>query len=387
MFKYLKYFTSTFILLIGGYTCSIGTHFPTYFFIGFSLVLIFGDMFLGEDTSNDEYKYPQIINFPMYINLPILFLFVLVVVSVFSNSSPIWVINILDKYIYIDFIEYKNSITILDKFSLVAITSLFMGIMGTVPGHELTHRKKDKFDMFIGNWMLALSWDCAFAIEHVYGHHKNVGLPIDPATAKRGDNIYMFILNAAIKEHKDAWILEFEHLKRRGIKPFGLQNKMIIGYLRSLSITVLAYLIGGLMGMIFYLLLALITKALLEAINYTEHYGLVREPGKPVCPRHSWNSNHILSGLILYNITRHSSHHEKSNIKFWKLKAYPDAPMMPLGYLGMLYLAIFLPYFYNKIMARKLIDWDENYATERERKIALIDNKNSGISLLMESSK
>jgi len=154
-----------------------------------------------------------------------------------------------------------------------------------------------------------------------------------------------------------------------------------------LFITVLTYWVGGFTGMLFYLFLALITKALLEAINYTEHYGLVREFGQPVCPRHSWNSNHILSGLILYNITRHSSHHEKSNIKFWKLKAYPDAPMMPLGYLGMLYLAIFLPYFYNRIMARKLIDWDENYATEGERDIALIYNKNSGISLLMESSK
>ena len=161
---------------------------------------------------------------------------------------------------------------------------------------------------------------------------------------------------------------------------------MVIGYLRSLLITVLAYLIGGFTGMISYLVLAFITKALLEAINYTEHYGLVREPDKPVCPRHSWNSNHILSGLILYNLTRHSSHHEKPNIKFWRLKAYPDAPMMPFGYLGMLYLAIFLPYFYNRIMARKLIDWDQNYATEGERNIALTHNKESGISLLMESS-
>tara|TARA_Y100001960_G_C14698075_1_gene840104 strand:- start:513 stop:854 length:342 start_codon:yes stop_codon:yes gene_type:complete len=105
MFKYLKYFTSTLILLIGGYTCSIGAHFPTYFFIGFSLVLIFGDIFLGEDTANNDYEYPQIINFPIYLNFPILFLFVLIVVSVFSDISPIWVVNILDKYIYIDFIE------------------------------------------------------------------------------------------------------------------------------------------------------------------------------------------------------------------------------------------------------------------------------------------
>ena len=89
-----------------------------------------------------------------------------------------------------------------DSISLVALTGLFIGIMGTVPGHELVHRKKNKFDMFMGNWLLAFSWDCAFAIEHVYGHHKNVGLGHDPATAKRGENIYLFILRAIIKEQK-----------------------------------------------------------------------------------------------------------------------------------------------------------------------------------------
>ena len=45
--------------------------------------------------------------------------------------------------------------------------------------------------MFVGNWLLAFSWDCTFAIEHVYGHHKNVGFPEDPATGKRGENIYL----------------------------------------------------------------------------------------------------------------------------------------------------------------------------------------------------
>ena len=49
--------------------------------------------------------------------------------------------------------------------------------MGTVPGHELSHRINNKYDLFIGSWLLSLSWDCAFAIEHVYGHHKNVALP------------------------------------------------------------------------------------------------------------------------------------------------------------------------------------------------------------------
>jgi alkane 1-monooxygenase len=78
-----------------------------------------------------------------------------------------------------------------------------------------------------------------------------------------------------------------------------------------------------------------------------------------------------MSSLLLFNVTRHSAHHEKPNLKFWELDAYSDAPMMPQGYLSMLYLALFLPFVYHKIMAKKLMDWDENYATPTERKIAM----------------
>jgi alkane 1-monooxygenase len=99
----------------------------------------------------------------------------------------------------IDLLHSRETIYFSDKIALVALTSLFIGIMGTVPGHEMSHRIKKKFDLFIGNWLLSLSWDCAFAIEHVYGHHKNVGLAKDPATANRGENVYKFVFSAIIK--------------------------------------------------------------------------------------------------------------------------------------------------------------------------------------------
>jgi len=339
-------------------------------------------MFLGEDLSLQKYSYPQLINFPIYLNLFLLLVLVLMVVFVLGNSNSMWLVHGFKNYLNINLVDMKNSITLIDKVSLVAIASLYIGTMGTVPGHELTHRKRDKLDMFFGNWLLSLSWDCAFALEHVYGHHKNVGLPNDPATAKRGENIYAFILRASIKEHLDAWKIEFNHLNRRGKSRFGIHNKMIIGYLRSLSITFIAYMAGGLLGMCVYVLCSFIAKALLEVINYTEHYGLVREPDKPVQPHHSWNSNNVMSSVLLYNVTRHSAHHEKANLKFFELDAYPDAPMMPYGYLSMLYLAIFLPFAYHRIMAKKLLDWDLNYASSKEKEIAMLANKSSGISLL-----
>ena len=143
---------------------------------------------------------------------------------------------------------------------------------------------------------------------------------------------------------------------------------MIVGYLRSLIITIAAFIFGGVIGMLCFLLCAFLAKSFLEAINYIEHYGLVRERGKEVNMRHSWNSNHVLSSIYLCNVTRHSDHHRAANLNFWELNpSHKDAPVLPYGYLSMLYLVLATPFLYNKLMAKELIDWDQNHANEYER--------------------
>lgn len=383
--KYLKYYISTVTLVVAIYVCTLGTNFPTIFFIGFSMFIILGDILLSHDDHERTYKNTFLLNLPMYINLPLLLLLLFIVVFILGENSSNAFSSFLLTHLNIDIVYSRESINTLDSISLVALSGLFIGIMGTVSGHELVHRKKDKFDLFMGNWLLAMSWDCAFAVEHVYGHHKNVGLDIDPATAKRGENIYAFIIRAIVKEQKDAWLIELDQLKRRDMSVLSLNNRMIFGYLRSIIITAISFLVGGIGGMLIFLLCAFVAKSLLEVINYSEHYGLVRVPGEIVQPRHSWNSNSTMSSIYLYNVTRHSSHHEKANLKYWELRAYEGAPMMPQGYLTMLYLAIFAPYFFHRMMAKKLIEWDNKYATEKEKILASEQNKNSGVSFLMGS--
>ena len=369
MFKYVKYYLSTILIILAILVSSAGKHYPLLFFIVFSLFVILGDLFLPKDLSKNKYSYPFLINLPIYLNLPLLLLYLSELIFILGNHQPNWLLYFFNNFLNINLIYLQQNCTPLDKLAMIANASLYIGIIGTVPGHELTHRKKNKFDMFFGNWLLAISWDCAFALEHVYGHHKNVGLPKDPATAKRGENIYLFIINASIKEHLDAWKIQNKHLKRRGLSPFSSKNKMIIGYFRSSIITIGAYIIGGIPGISLYLLCAILAKALLEAINYIEHYGLVREPDKPVQPRHSWNANNFISSVLLYNVTRHSAHHEKSNLKFWELEPYPNSPIMPYGYLSMLYISIFLPSIFHKIMKPKLNEWDNSFASNEELKI------------------
>ena len=380
--QYLKYYISPLTLVLALYTCTLGPLYPTAFFIGISLFIILGDIMIKEDSMEASHQNQFILNLPMYINLPLILLLVFMTVFVISSNPSVELAQRLKTIIGVDLMALNRSVHLLDKISLVALTSLFIGVMGTVPGHELVHRIKNKFDMFMGNWLLALSWDCAFAIEHVYGHHKNVGLESDPATAKRGENLYHFILRAIIKEQKDAWTIENSRLRKTHHSIFSIKNRMVIGHIRSGSIAFIAYLVGGLSGMLIFILCAFIAKCLLEVINYTEHYGLVRVPGQPVKPHHSWNTNSAISSMYLYNVTRHSSHHEKSHLKYWELKSYPNAPTMPQGYLSMLYLAIFLPWLYHKIMAPRLIEWDRNYASKEEQNIAQFHNQSRNIHVL-----
>ncbi|MEL0269881.1 MAG: alkane 1-monooxygenase [bacterium] len=381
--KYLKYFISTITLVSAMYYCSLGAYYPTIYFIGFSSFIIFGDLLFNHDDKIHKYKYPFWLDFPIYINLPLLILFLMMVVFVFSRSGSNFLSLFFFNYLSIDLLSFRESINLVDKISLVALSSLFIGIMGTVPGHELSHRINNKYDLFIGSWLLSLSWDCAFAIEHVYGHHKNVALPKDPATARRGDNIYKFIINAIINEQRDAWQIEKKRLRSKSLHVLGFNNKLIKGYMKSVSISILSYLVGGLAGLLIFLVCAFTAKALLEVINFTEHYGLIRVEGEKVMPRHSWNSNSIMSSIYLYNVTRHSSHHEKAYLKFWELKPYKNSPMMPYGYLTMLYMAVFAPFLFNRVMSKKLIDWDKNFASNEEKALAKIENQRSGLSLLV----
>ena len=370
MLKYLKYFIPSLTAIIYLISISNGKYSPTIFFICFSSLLIIGDYIIPPDKKIQKFSYPNVLNLSLYINLPILLILVLIVTSFLTNNVSNWYINFITTVLYNDFNQIKDSFNLIDKIALIIQSSLLMGILGVVPGHELTHRIKNKFDMFIGNWLLAFSWDCTFAIEHVYGHHKNACLPEDPASAKRGENIYLFITKAIFNEHIDGWLIEINRLKKLNISPLSFQNKMIIGYLRSFTITFLIYITSGSIGVLYFLVIAFITKSFLEAINFVEHYGLVRERGKRVEMRHSWNSNHFMSSIYLYNVTRHSDHHRLAKLKYWELHPCPEnAPITPYGYLTMLYLVILTPFLYHKIMKLKLEEWEVNYANSAEKKI------------------
>jgi alkane 1-monooxygenase len=106
-------------------------------------------------------------------------------------------------------------------------------------------------------------------------------------------------------------------------------------------ITILYFLGAALMGIL-----------LLETVNYIEHYGLTRkeiEPGlyEKVKPIHSWNSEHILGRIMLYELTRHSDHHYKANRKYQVLRYFEESPELPLGYPASMVLSLIPPLWFS----------------------------------------
>jgi len=345
MFKYLKFSLAPLTVLISVYFATLGGNYMWYFFISFILLIMIGDILLGEDLSVEEYKNHNFLNAMLYLNLPLLVFLIIIMTFMIDNETVL------------GFIGY--SITI----------GFMLGSFAVNVGHELTHRKNKKIDMFFGNWLQALCWDNAFSIEHVYGHHKNVGLHEDGATARRGEGIYTFMIRSTVHEYINAFNIEKARLLRKKKSIFNKENKFFIALSRSIFVSLLIFLIGGFKSLLCYLIAALISKILLETINYVEHYGLVREIGKPVKPRHSWNSNTFVSSAFTFYLTRHSAHHEKAHLPYWRLSPYSDAPKMPFGYLTTFFIALVFPFLYRKIMAKKLIEWDQTFASEGEKKI------------------
>ena len=98
--------------------------------------------------------------------------------------------------------------------------------------------------------------------------------------------------------------------------------------------------------------LALVSVLLLETVNYIEHYGLRRrqlETGRyePVGPAHSWNSDHTIGRILLYELTRHSDHHYKSTRKYQILRHLDESPQLPWGYPASILLSLLPPLWFR----------------------------------------
>jgi alkane 1-monooxygenase len=228
--------------------------------------------------------------------------------------------------------------------------ALACGTFGINVGHELGHRIP-RYEQWMAKALLLTSLYTHFFIEHNKGHHKHVSTPQDPSSAPVGMSLYRFWIRSVTGTWLGAWHIANEEMRKKGLPALHWKNEMLqLQLLQVLFVAVIAWAFGW-QACGYFLLAAIGGFLLLETVNYIEHYGLARKeitPGKyeRALPQHSWNSNHMLGRLMLFELSRHSDHHYMASRKYQILRHHDEAPQLPTGYPGSMLLATVPPVWF-----------------------------------------
>lgn len=258
-------------------------------------------------------------------------------------------------FVYALWFIASGRLSVIESIGL-AVTIGFIGGLGINTAHELGH-KREAHERWLSKIALAQTAYGHFYIEHNRGHHVRVATPDDPASSRLGESFYRFWPRTVAGSLRSAWELEQRRFARRNQRPWRFDNDVV----NSLAMTVVLWLVMLVWlgpGIAPYLVIqALIGITLLEAVNYLEHYGLLRqrvshngrERYERVEPRHSWNSNNVATNVLLYHLQRHSDHHAHPTRRYQALQDDQQAPVLPTGYAGMILLAL-VPFLWRKVM-------------------------------------
>lgn len=229
----------------------------------------------------------------------------------------------------------KGGLQTYEIVGMICNVGLIVGTCGINVGHELGHRTS-KMEQTLGKILLLPALYMHFFIEHNRGHHKHVATPLDPASARLGECVRVLAALGHRQLYKCVDIRK-RTLEKIGKPAFSWSNEMLrfqifqVGYLVSVGLFYNWQMVGYAVG------IAVFGFLMLECVNYIEHYGLRRKllPNgryENVMPQHSWNSDHELGRIFLYELTRHSDHHYKSTRKYQVLRHFEESPQLPLGY-------------------------------------------------------
>ncbi|OAA25355.1 alkane 1-monooxygenase [Frankia sp. EI5c] len=269
----------------------------------------------------------------------------------------------------------RGGLSVVEHVAVVVALGTVTGI-GINTAHELGH-KRGRLERSLSKAMLAATAYGHFHVEHNRGHHVRVATPADPASARLGESFWRFWPRTVLGSLRSAWELETRRLRLRGRSPWSRHNEVLTSW--AYTVVLFGALAGafGPSALLFLALQAVVGFSLLEAVNYIEHYGLARERTstgryEKVDPRHSWNSDDVISNLALYHLPRHSDHHAFPTVRYQALRSFETAPQLPSGY-GTMILVALVPRFWFSVMDPRVVahyDGDVTRANLDERRRA-----------------
>jgi alkane 1-monooxygenase len=308
----------------------------TALFISFGLIP-FIELFLKSDTSNfdklqeESLVKDRLFDYWLYLTVPIQY--GLLAYFLFLTSTAEW--------------------TTAEWVGKLSAMGILCGVLGINTAHELGHRANAE-ERLLSKMLLLTSLYMHFYVEHNKGHHRHVSTPLDPASARYRESLYVFWIRSIVTGYFSAWHINAVERKAQGLSFFSLKHEMLWFQLVQFGFVFLIYLSFGLQAVVAFVIAAAFGILLLETVNYIEHYGLRRaklnerlyEKSKPI---HSWNSDHPLGRIILFELSRHSDHHYQPQRKYQVLRHFEQSPQMPTGYPGMMLLALLPPLFFRKM--------------------------------------
>ncbi len=243
------------------------------------------------------------------------------------------------------------------------------GTIGINYSHELMHQK-NRLERWWADILLAMVLYSHFRSEHLLVHHRYVGTPRDPVTARYNEGFHRYYPRVLLACWRSAFRAEKQMLARKNQPWTALRNPFFKYWALQAGFLLLAFLLAGWIGVGLFLVQAGVAIWQLELVNYIEHYGLTRKhlgEGKyeHVQPRHSWNAAHRASNWLLINLQRHSDHHYKPDRRFPVLQTYgpEEAPQLPFGYPVMT-IAAMVPPLWRRIMNPRVRQWRATYYPE-----------------------
>lgn len=250
-----------------------------------------------------------------------------------------------------------SALGIVSKIGITLSLGVVSGI-GINTAHELGHKKPDA-ERWIAKITLAPAMYGHFFIEHNRGHHVRVATPEDPASSRLGETFWEFLPRSVWGSLKSSWALEKTRLHRLGKGPLSLKNDVLNAWIMTVVLFGALVAIFGWYVLPFLIISGVYGFSLLESVNYLEHYGLLRQKQpsgryERCAPRHSWNSDRIITNVFLYHLQRHSDHHANPTRRFQTLRSFDEAPSLPQGYATLIGLTYFPP-LWRRLMDDRVV--------------------------------
>lgn len=237
----------------------------------------------------------------------------------------------------------------IDQLGLALSTGTMTGGIGITAAHELVHRRST-IERDLGLWLLLQVLYMQFEIEHIRGHHRYVATPLDIATAKKGESIYSFVPRTVAASFRQSADLE-RKAGRTGWRSH--LNQYLV--MQAVAVAAIAQAFGW-WALVWFIVQSAVAVFYLEAVNYIEHYGLIRHQlpsGRyaEVDESHSWDTYSAVTNAYLFKLGFHSDHHIAAARPYPMLRRREEDDVLPAGYSGMILLSLVPPLW------RSVMDW------------------------------